>query len=153
MKKQKSIGNKGFSLVELIIVIAIMAILIGVMAPQLMKYVERSRESADKQVADTVRTAIVTALLDPAVEDGPTSVSSQSLANVLGLSASPKFVAAVSETLNKETADQINARLKSKAYKPASGADAFVIDISGTQVTVTLKANSGVDGATDFVIK
>lgn len=154
MKKQKSIGNKGFSLVELIIVIAIMAILIGVMAPQLMKYVERSRESADKQVADTVRTAIVTALLDPAVEDGPTSVSGQSLAYVLGLTKdNPKFVAAVSETLNKETAAQVNARLKSKAYKPASGADAFLIDISGTQVTVTLKANSGVDGATDFVIK
>lgn len=33
MKKQKSMGNKGFSLVELIIVIAIMAILVGVMAP------------------------------------------------------------------------------------------------------------------------
>ena len=72
MKKQKSIGNKGFSLVELIIVIAIMAILIGVMAPQLMKYVERSRVSADTQVADTVRTAIMTAMLDPTIDDGST---------------------------------------------------------------------------------
>lgn len=35
-KKQKSLTNKGFSLVELIIVIAIMAVLIGVLAPSIV---------------------------------------------------------------------------------------------------------------------
>lgn len=40
-------NNKGFSLVELIIVIAIMAVLIGVLAPQFIKYVEKSKESKD----------------------------------------------------------------------------------------------------------
>ena len=67
MKEQKSIGNKGFSLVELIIVIAIMAILIGVMAPQLLRYVERTRVSSDTQLADSVRTAVRTAMMDPVV--------------------------------------------------------------------------------------
>ena len=60
-------NNKGFSLVELIIVIAIMAILVGVMAPQLIKYIEKSKVSADTQLADSVHTAVLTAMMDPEV--------------------------------------------------------------------------------------
>ena len=43
---KKKLNNKGFSLIELIIVVAIMAVLIGVLAPQYLKYVEKSRVSA-----------------------------------------------------------------------------------------------------------
>ena len=50
--------NKGFSLVELIIVIAIMAILVGILAPQFIKYIEQSREAKDIQAIDSIRKAI-----------------------------------------------------------------------------------------------
>lgn len=50
MKKEK-MNNKGFSLVELIIVVAIMAVLVVVLAPQYLKYVEKSRVSADASTA------------------------------------------------------------------------------------------------------
>ena len=55
---KKELNNKGFSLMELIIVIAIMAVLIGVLAPQYLKYVEKSRESADLQAIDTMVSAV-----------------------------------------------------------------------------------------------
>jgi len=60
----KKTNNKGFSLVELIIVIAIMAVLIGVLAPQFIKYVERSRESTDLQNVEEVKTAVETYVAD-----------------------------------------------------------------------------------------
>ena len=68
MKKEK-MNDKGFSLVELIIVIAIMAVLVVVLAPQYLKYVERSRNSTDLQNATAMVTAIQVYAADPNVED------------------------------------------------------------------------------------
>lgn len=69
----KKMNNKGFSLVELIIVIAIMAILVGVLAPQYLKYVEKSRRSADMDQLDSVYTACSTAASDADITDAPYS--------------------------------------------------------------------------------
>lgn len=57
LNKKKN-DNKGFSLVELIIVVAIMAILVGLLAPQYLKYVEKSRKSADASNLDEMVRAI-----------------------------------------------------------------------------------------------
>ena len=43
----KKKNNKGFTLVELVIAVAILAILVGLLAPQYTKYVEKSRKAAD----------------------------------------------------------------------------------------------------------
>ena len=58
-------NNKGFSLVELIIVIAIMAVLVAVLAPQFLKYVEKSRNSTDAQNATAIVSALQTYYVDP----------------------------------------------------------------------------------------
>ena len=58
----KKTSNKGFSMVELIIVIAIMAILAAALAPALIKYINKSRLSTDVQTGSTIASAINSAL-------------------------------------------------------------------------------------------
>lgn len=64
MKTKRNKNNKGFSLIELIIAVAILVVLSGLLAPQLIKYIEKSREAKDMQAIDSVYVAVSTALAD-----------------------------------------------------------------------------------------
>ena len=68
-------NNSGFSLVELIIVIAIMAVLIGVLAPQFIKYVEKSKENKDITNLDSCVTAVQTYYADKDFPDGGVTIT------------------------------------------------------------------------------
>lgn len=65
MKQKKKLNNGGFSLVELIIVIAILVILVGILAPMYIRYVERSRVAADQTTIDEVVSALQVLAADP----------------------------------------------------------------------------------------
>ena len=64
MKKK----NKGFTLVELIIVIAIMIVLVAVLAPVFTPYVEKSRRAADVQTAKSIESALMAAATDGSIQ-------------------------------------------------------------------------------------
>lgn len=128
-------NNKGFSLVELIIVIAIMAILAGALAPALIKYINKSRRSTDVQNADSLRTALQTALSDPDAADATS-------ANNTALQAASTIVP-TGDAFQKEAYSIIGkASLKTK-YKskdtgaPAAGSEFyFKVDQSTNEVIV-----------------
>lgn len=69
----KKTNNKGFSLVELIIVIAIMAVLIAVLAPQFLRYVERSRYQKDMSAVGELENAMKVAVSNETAVAGVTT--------------------------------------------------------------------------------
>ena len=69
-------NNKGFSLVELIVVIAIMVVLVAVLAPVFSKYIESSRRSTDVQNASAIAEGVLADVADGKITtDGKTDVS------------------------------------------------------------------------------
>lgn len=66
---QKRKNNKGFSLIELVIAIAILVILTGLLAPQFMKYLERARRAKMMQKLDTIYSVLSTSYVD-VLEEG-----------------------------------------------------------------------------------
>lgn len=135
-------NNKGFSLVELIIVIAIMAILVGVMAPQLIKYIEKTNVSSDTQLCDTVKSAVTTAIMDPAVINSTGYAFTNYNGNITGLDLGGEFVDSVEETLGCTRAE-LAGKLKSK---DATQINVIIAGSNSVHVTIPGSHADGKDG-------
>ena len=94
-------NNKGFSLVELIIVIAIMAVLIGLLAPQYLRFVDKSKKSADVSNAQALATAFNVAFADGKISSlgDYTGNIGDSIANVNASWPTPKSKSSVTWTV------------------------------------------------------
>lgn len=142
MKKMSQKNNKGFSLVELIVVVAIMAVLMGILVPTLVKNVEKSKKQKDASAIEEIRSTMVTTLADPTYSDiEATIVYDGTTIDV----DTPKTITAVEPITDDEvktfltavSADVKDWKFTSKAYKAD---DQVTFVISGQMVTVYREA-------------
>ena len=123
--------NKGFSLVELIIVIAIMAILAGALAPALIKYIAKSRRSTDVSNAQTIATAVANALSVEKAYDDATPGDYPVNTDGTQLGTSNAFTSEVTSQLGTST------------FKPKYDKDKqFTITVNSDKATFTVMVDS-----------
>lgn len=130
-------NNKGFSLVELIVVIAIMAVLMVVLAPALLRYVEKSRVQKDDTAVHEVQRAVELSLSDEkAVENvnggERIEVRHQSIAPASGVTNLGDLLKEVGNTVTST-----DVKLSSKTYKNKT-----------YTITILSKGNTGSEGFT-----
>lgn len=126
----KKMNNKGFSMVELIIVIAIMAILAAALAPALIKYINKSRLSTDVSTGTSIASAIQTALSNESAYTDCTAVSNATF----GGSGNANPFSGKMATEVAETMDPSKCAVKSKKDMngTALGSDAFLVTVDPT---------------------
>ena len=140
---------KGFSLVELIIVIAIMAVLIAVLAPQYLRYIEKSKQGKDADVAGVVHRVITASLSNTSIKDRPTGALSASKLSDLDDGAHDDFVEEICHALG--TSDLVSfesSALTSNAFKSSP----IQVDISSDGQNVSITIVSTVAGVADIVV-
>ncbi len=124
----KKMNNKGFSLVELIIVVAIMAVLVGVLAPQYIKYLDKSKVGADKQLADNLRQAITTTIADPDITDGlnATNGIDAGVAKEMTDPGSSKFWKEVYDIMGVSSVSELKGKIK---LEPTGVSIKYTVDV------------------------
>lgn len=149
MKKQerKETANKGFSLVELIVVVAIMAVLLVVLTPQYLRYVERTRLQKDNTAIGEIVQTIKIALADEETNADTKSPLTLTFTGGAGTAQSLDIKNANTSATGTANllAKELAATLKdtyttsSNSYKGSSAALEIEVTVTGGIPTVKVK--------------
>lgn len=142
--------EKGFSMIELIIVIAIMAILIALIGAQLIPYLERSRATRDYDALDSLYKAYSSVIAE---SDDPKSVKieDKEVLKLVGMSSLTDFVGSLKSDQLKGTTIKcfcnVDASGQVTLYgicaKGMNGYTGLQVDSSFKKCKLGKKGNSG----------
>ncbi len=141
MKKKllaKRKNNKGFSLVELIVVVLIIAIIAVALAPQVMKWVGTSKENVDKNNAASFKTAINSAVADYLSTSGVSTITEVKKSDDVIITGARKKIS--TEALTNKIEEALNGKwpnteATNKGFRvsiTSSGAVDVEYDVNGT---------------------
>lgn len=116
----KKTNNKGFSLIELIIVIAIMAVLVAIIAPNLTKYLGKSKDSTDKKNLDEIESTLKTCITSFEMDNSDFIVSSGTSATVAFTSGGCTVTGSSNNTTAKAIIDEAIEATKTQRKKDTS---------------------------------
>ncbi len=144
-KKVMKKDNKGFSLVELIVVVLIMGILAVALTPQVMKWVNNSRLSADKQTQEAVVSNCQLAMVESgALAAAPASFTISSSGLSVTPAADNKFYA----SLAKVSGVAVDKLQKAYTTKTKDNTITITIDKTNGSVTGSMSKQADLDSFT-----
>ncbi len=127
----KKMNNKGFSLIELIIVIAIMAVLVAIIAPNLTKYLGKSKQQTDKtnleEIKKQVKNCISEATTDDIAVQTADGTKAEYVINGANCSASTGGTTAFANLIANVLDSDNNSKSKAEPTKTT-----MVVEITGT---------------------
>ena len=144
----KKKDNKGFSLVELIIVIAIMAILVGVVGTQVVPYLNKSKVAKDQQLLSAFATAAVSAYSYKADKITSTGKLEFDFYATDGSDEEKAIRDEMKTLISYATIGDLQDKMTSADGKAADNIH-IVLDQSGHSVTVSIKTHTATPNVPD----
>ena len=144
----KKTNNKGFSLVELIVVVAIMAVLMVVVGPQLLRHVEKTRIQRDNSAIAEIANAAKIAMAEQTIYDYVGTLTDDT-AELKIVNGSITFG---SNALETELGKTIAPTVTLNANKYSSATVTIKVKIASDNVTVTAEGMYKTDGSAESTI-
>lgn len=132
-QERKENANKGFSLVELIVVVAIMAVLLVVLTPQYLRYVERTRLQKDNTAISDIVEAVKLGLADETILTGTTFPVNITLNGATGANKTVDFstdITGPATQLGTELQATVGATYATSSNTYRNSGDAIVIRVT-----------------------